>query len=76
MFSAGKSLKSQRYYLDRAIYMRRLANEAVTGKLRESCLKSAEQFELLAKLAADEELRRRAKPSETGKAELPKPSLT
>lgn len=64
MSSVGKVLKTQRYYLDRAIYMRRLAKEAVTGKLRESCLKSAEQFEMLARSANDEELRRSQRSAE------------
>jgi hypothetical protein len=53
--SEANLLKTERYYRDRAVYMRRLANDAVTEKLRDSCLNSAEQFESLAKVAAESE---------------------
>lgn len=43
-----------RYYRDRAAYMRGLAKDALTDKLRESCLKSAERFEFLAMQVAPE----------------------
>lgn len=45
-------LRSEQFYRERAAYMRGLAREALTEKLRASCLKSAEQFEYLAKMAA------------------------
>ncbi len=51
-------LKSKRYYLEQAAYMRRLAKEAQTEALRKSCLKKAESYEELAKKpegAADQE---------------------
>ena len=46
-------MKTERYYRDRAIYMRRLAKDAVTEKLRISCLKAAEEFDLLATQTAN-----------------------
>jgi hypothetical protein len=44
-------MKSKRHYLDRAAYMRRLAKDAATEKLRESCLKKAEELETQAQRA-------------------------
>jgi hypothetical protein len=44
-------VKSKLHYLDRAAYMRRLAKDAATEKLRESCLKKAEEFEAQARRA-------------------------
>jgi hypothetical protein len=41
-------LSSKRHYTDRAVYMRRLAREALTEALRKSCLKQAEEYEALA----------------------------
>lgn len=54
-------LKNEKYYLDRAAYMREIARDAHTEKLRESCLKAAEQLDALAKLAA-----KRASGEDTG----------
>jgi hypothetical protein len=51
----AKFLKSQKYYRDRAAYLRTVAKTAGTEKLRESCLEAARQFDGLAELAAEEE---------------------
>jgi len=45
-------LGSHRYYEDRAADMRQVAGIARTERVRESCLKAAEQYEELARLAA------------------------
>jgi hypothetical protein len=47
-------MKSKRHYLDRAAYMRRLAKDAATEKLRDSCMKKAEELEALARSAEAE----------------------
>lgn len=44
-------MKSKRYYIERAGYLRRLANQAQTEALRKTCLKEAEECEALAKAA-------------------------
>ena len=46
-------MKSKEYYLDRAAYMKRLAKDAQTEKLRESCLLAAKNFEKLAQEAGE-----------------------
>jgi len=51
----AKFLKSQKYYRERAAYLRSVARTAQTQKLRESCLEAALQFDGLAQLAAQEE---------------------
>jgi hypothetical protein len=48
-------LKSQRYYNERAAYMRELAREAQTEGLRKSCLKAAEAYQILAETAGKPE---------------------
>jgi hypothetical protein len=45
----AKPLKSKRYYLERAGYLRRLATQAQTEALRKTCLKEAEECEALAR---------------------------
>lgn len=56
--------------------MRRLAKEAVTGRLRDACLKSAEQFEMMAKAALEGELRRKEnKKNGSGKSPIGDPAL-
>jgi hypothetical protein len=47
-----KVLKSRRHYLERAAYLRRLAEDAVTETLRLSCLRKAQECEALAEEAA------------------------
>ena len=47
-------MKSAKFYLERAGYMRQLARDGLTEKPRESCTKSAELYEQLAKAAAEE----------------------
>ena len=49
--AAGRPLKSKRYYLERAGYLRRLASQAQTEALRKTCLKEAEECEALARAA-------------------------
>jgi type VI protein secretion system component VasF len=44
-------LKSKKYYLERAAYMRQMAKEAQTEALRASCLRAAEAYEILAQNA-------------------------
>lgn len=44
----AKSLKDRRYR-EKAAYLRRLAKEALTEALRQSCLKQAETYEALAR---------------------------
>ena len=51
-------MKSERHYRDRAAYLRQVAKDAHTEKLRETCLKAAEQFEALADIAAKEAARK------------------
>jgi len=43
--------KTKYYFLDRAAYMRGLAQEAGTPQLRNSCLKAAAEYESLAEKA-------------------------
>ena len=43
--------KTKYYFLDRAAYMRGLAQEAETPQLRNSCLKAATEYEALAEKA-------------------------
>ena len=38
-------MKDKHYYRERAAYLRRLAKEAQTEALRQSCLKAAEEYE-------------------------------
>ena len=53
-------LKSEKYYRERAAYMREVAKNAQTTKLRDSCLASAEEMDALARLAAREESKDKA----------------
>jgi len=48
----AKPLKDRRYR-ERAAYLRRLAKEAQTEALRQSCLKQAEIYEAMARDEAD-----------------------
>jgi hypothetical protein len=48
----AKPLKDRRYR-ERAAYLRRLAKEAQTEALRQSCLKQAETYEAMAREDAD-----------------------
>ena len=41
-------MKTKRYYIERAAYMRELAESAQTDALRKSCLKAAEAYDILA----------------------------
>jgi len=56
--------KTKYYFLDRAAYMRGLAQEAETPQLRSSCLKAAAEYEALAEKAvkASDNLQGRAQP--------------
>jgi hypothetical protein len=44
------------YYLDRAAYLRGLAEEAQNPELRKSCLKAAADYDALAERARQEEV--------------------
>lgn len=48
--------KTKYYFLDRAAYMRGLAQEAETPQLRTSCLKAAVEYEALAAKADKEKV--------------------
>jgi hypothetical protein len=48
------AVKSQRYYSERAAYMRELARKAELEVLKISCIKAAESYELLAKRSDQE----------------------
>jgi len=41
-------VKNKRYYRERAAYMRRLAQVALTESLRKGCQRAAEEYERLA----------------------------
>lgn len=46
-------MNSTQHYTDRAVYLRRLARDALTESLRKTCLKEAEHYESLARDAAE-----------------------
>ena len=48
----GHALKSERYYLDRAADMEKLANDAQTDFLRDGCFKAAAAYKSLALAAS------------------------
>ena len=43
-----QAIETKRYYIERAAYMRELAESAQTDALRKSCLKAAEAYDILA----------------------------